>query len=221
MPVLSNGRHEQIDLQLLPKSKREARAIGSKFFFTGVACKYGHLAHRYATTGHCKVCSVERVKQWWAAQGPGAKKENWREWARDNADHRNAYKRARKAKPNPETRSAWKDQNREKLRASGRRHYRENKEYHLAKGRNRKARQKGAAGSHSREDVARILAKQSGKCAYCKVGLRGKYHVDHVMPLALGGSNFPQNLQVLCQPCNLAKSYKHPTEFARRRGMLL
>jgi 5-methylcytosine-specific restriction protein A len=31
-------------------------------------------------------------------------------------------------------------------------------------------------------------------------------HVDHIMPVAAGGTDHPSNLQALCQSCNLAKA---------------
>lgn len=36
---------------------------------------------------------------------------------------------------------------------------------------------------------------------------------DHVIPLALGGSNFPSNLRPACAQCNAEKSDKHPSEY--------
>lgn len=44
-------------------------------------------------------------------------------------------------------------------------------------------------------------------CAKCAahVTQRSGVHVDHVVPLARGGSNGRENLQILCAACNLAK----------------
>ena len=30
-------------------------------------------------------------------------------------------------------------------------------------------------------------------------------HFDHIIPHALGGSNEPENIQILCVDCNLSK----------------
>jgi len=85
--------------------------------------------------------------------------------------------------------------------------------------RNRRARAK-AGGTHTEQDVAEIMKLQKGRCAYCRIVL-GKYHVDHIEPLARGGSNDRCNLQILCIPCNKTKSAKDPIVFAQSLGMLL
>lgn len=70
--------------------------------------------------------------------------------------------------------------------------------------------------------VNRLLKAQNGRCAYCKARLAGSnHHLDHVMPLKLGGPDEHSNLQLTCPPCNMAKGAKHPVDYARQRGMLL
>lgn len=46
----------------------------------------------------------------------------------------------------------------------------------------------------------------AGKCLGC--GRVEKLTVDHVVPLSLGGNNWPANLQPLCLSCNLKKHTK-------------
>jgi 5-methylcytosine-specific restriction endonuclease McrA len=86
---------------------------------------------------------------------------------------------------------------------------------------NYRARRSGAGGRHSAEDVAVLMQLQKGKCACCRASVADEYHVDHVLPLALGGTSDRENLQLLCPPCNMSKGAKHPVEFANQRGLLL
>lgn len=54
-----------------------------------------------------------------------------------------------------------------------------------------------------------LLARERGCCAVCakqlSLELLDDPHVDHILPLKLGGTNDICNLQVLCSVCNLAK----------------
>lgn len=69
--------------------------------------------------------------------------------------------------------------------------------------------------------VKMLLEKQKGKCVVCKVSIKDGFHIDHIIPIAKGGMNVDRNVQLLCPPCNLAKSDKHPVEFMQSNGFLL
>jgi 5-methylcytosine-specific restriction endonuclease McrA len=90
-----------------------------------------------------------------------------------------------------------------------------------ASGSRRRARMRGADGSFTRRDIDALRRLQRNRCACCKRSISNEFHVDHVMPLFLGGSNRPENLQLLCPGCNLKKSAKHPIDFMRDQGFLL
>lgn len=98
---------------------------------------------------------------------------------------------------------------------------RENKEKINAINAKRRSLKKGSSGKHTRDDVLDLFEKQGKKCPECKVSLLNGYHVDHVIPLLLGGSNNKGNLQLLCPACNSKKGAKHPLEWARKNGRLL
>jgi len=115
--------------------------------------------------------------------------------------------------------------NKEKMNVRFVAYYAENPDKFAAHNRNRKARKRNADGRHTGADVLSIFDNQRGLCAGCGVRLLksgvNKYHVDHIVPLAKGGSNWPENLQCLCPGCNLSKGAKHPDDWAKQIGRLL
>lgn len=85
----------------------------------------------------------------------------------------------------------------------------------------KRARRKSAEGFFTKEDIKKIIYKQKHKCAICFKPVRKNYHVDHIIPLAKNGTNWPENLQVTCPTCNMSKGAKCPIEFAQENGRLL
>ncbi len=75
------------------------------------------------------------------------------------------------------------------------------------------ARKRGAAGSHTAEEISQMYEDQSGTCAYCECGLDGTYHVDHMIPLSRAGGNAWDNLAVTCAACNMRKGDQTTEEF--------
>lgn len=86
---------------------------------------------------------------------------------------------------------------------------------------NRRAREINAEGKLSRGLAKKLFRLQHGMCACCKQPLGTDYHMDHIMPLALGGSNTDDNMQLLKKICNLKKSAKHPVDYMQQLGFLL
>lgn len=71
---------------------------------------------------------------------------------------------------------------------------------------NRRAREKGAGGKLPKgiKDYLAILQKDT--CAICQCHIaRGGGEVDHILPLARGGQNEIENVQLLCRFCNRSK----------------
>ena len=85
----------------------------------------------------------------------------------------------------------------------------------------RRALMRGAEGSFDQSDIDRLFALQKGCCTVCRTKLPKGFHVDHVVPLAKGGSNWPSNLQLLCRRCNNQKHVKDPLDSMREKGFLL
>lgn len=60
-----------------------------------------------------------------------------------------------------------------------------------------------------------ILERDSHTCAYCQ-DENGPFEVDHVHPVALGGSDDPANLVCACRTCNRSKGSKTLKEWSGR-----
>jgi 5-methylcytosine-specific restriction endonuclease McrA len=236
-------------------SRAEAKAAGLPRYFTGLACKNGHVAERLVS-GDCIECKrhwdkIHRERhEAKIKQGKKDYYENNKEainvkasqryyrdhesrllalakYREENKDalreyFRNRYHankddilrdRAERKIADPSLRERNRIQTREWVRL--------NKDRHKANVRNRKARLKLSIGKHTGAEIKTLLDRQKCKCANCQTSLKNGYHADHVMPLALGGSNFIQNIQLLCAACNLSKGARHPIEFAQRHGRLL
>ena len=58
----------------------------------------------------------------------------------------------------------------------------------------------------TKEERQRLLDKADGCCELCKKEIKKAFDVDHIIPLAEGGTNDEVNLQVLCKPCHFEKT---------------
>lgn len=89
----------------------------------------------------------------------------------------------------------------------------ENNDRWRAIGANRRSIERGADGSFTPEDIEKIQQSQNYKCVYCGSSTLEKFHIDHKNPISKGGSNWPENLQVLCPSCNCSKKDKTHEEY--------
>lgn len=87
--------------------------------------------------------------------------------------------------------------------------------------RNYRARKIDSGGVLSKELAAKLFGLQRGMCPCCRMPLGDDFHMDHIIPLALGGANTDENMQLLRSTCNLKKNKKHPVEYMQSKGFLL
>ena len=200
-------------------------------------------------SGQCKPCArlrsaaykakhPETIVAWRAANKERIKasKAEWVDANRDRVYANNAAWRAanpekKKAsdtnwrKANPEKAAAqaaaWCAANQEKMAANSAKWKSDNREKVRIYNRNRRAKKRCTGGALSPDLPEKLYKLQRGKCACCGLPLGTDYHLDHRMPLALGGTNTDDNIQLLRAKCNMQKSAKHPVDFMRQRGFLL
>jgi 5-methylcytosine-specific restriction endonuclease McrA len=107
--------------------------------------------------------------------------------------------------------------NKEQLNAVSRQWYYANRPRAKENAHTRRARVRGNGGRLSYGITKKLYMKQEGRCACCGESLTDGYHLDHIMPIALGGTNTDDNVQLLTPRCNLQKGAKHPDTFMRTR----
>lgn len=174
-------------------------------------------------SGACKQCARSRAISWnlknvekvrlrkstWQAANRESERVRKFEWQRKNKLKVRASSASYRAR-NPERArnvvSAWAKANPEAVRVNVI---------------NRRAKQRENGGKLSTDIIQRLHKIQKGKCACCSQPLGSEYHLDHIMPIKLGGSNTDENMQLLSKRCNLQKSAKHPIDFMQSKGFLL
>lgn len=143
--------------------------------------------------GNCKVCAKASAARWYA-NNPEKQIAASRKWQAKNYDRCLQYSRK------------WAIEHPEQVRL--REH-------------TKRAKRANAFGKLTPGLSKKLFVLQKGKCPCCRLPLGDDYHLDHKMPIALGGPNTDDNMQLLRKSCNLKKSAKHPVDFMQSRGFLL
>jgi len=186
-----------------PKTRKDAKEVGAKYYYTGEPCKHGHIALR-KTKGACVECL--RV-----------------EWEKSNETRTDYFKTYNQSEVGKENKRKYYERNRDTViaRANARPleekkfwkklHKQNNPEYYnvltsLRRRRHREATPKWLTKKQRNEikelyKIAVTMTKTTGE----------KYVVDHIVPLhgeTVCGLHVPWNLRVITQEENLTKSNK-------------
>lgn len=170
----------------------------------------------YTFRTECITCNkaVQKAKRDSDPEGERARK---RAWTKKMPETSKEKVRARsKSARYEEARLRRYEQNRDSILEWHREYYRNNTDKAKIKRDRRRARLMNAEGEYTVDDIHLHYKNQKGKCWYCQIELKGKYHIDHRIPLSRGGSNYPNNLALTCSRCNLSKSDKLPHEWCGR-----
>lgn len=173
--------------------------------------------------GNCAPCARVRAARW-AAANPTRARAKYVAWCAANPEKKSAAERGWKARNKKRisvTGAAWRAAHREAALANVAAWKAAHPEARRIWNNNRRSKERQSEGRLSKDIAARLFSLQRGRCTGCREPLVNGHQLDHVMPLALDGSNTDENMQLLCPPCNRSKHAKHPVDFMQQQGFLI
>ena len=185
----------------LPTTRKEAKAQNSKYYFTGIPCKRGHVDKRETKKGICSTCRREDWKKENDRRALLPKSEAAKASAERYYEKNKELVKARAAARPKEEKSRWKKAHKDR-----------NKDYYNTLNSLRKRRHKNATPQwlsyRQKQDIKDLYLQ-----AVTLSRITGElYVVDHIIPLinpTVCGLHVPWNLRVITQEENLKKSNKH------------
>ena len=185
-----------MNLEDVPSSPSQAKAAGSRIYFTGKPCKYGHIAHRIARNKECYECSKARRDKW-KKENPDRMNDMKRQWDARNCERERArkleYIKSLPAEVRSYHKKLWKSRNPSDAAA----------EWAW-----RRARKQQATPAWANKTEIRRIYREAQRISQ-ETGIA--HHVDHVIPLNgldVCGLHVETNLQILSAEANIAKSNK-------------
>lgn len=173
----------------------------------------------------CKSCTYKQQKEW-GAKNKDKLSETYKRYARNHPEkmkEKGKRKYALLGDLFRNTIKAWRENNQDKLKESQRNWWSKNtlkraqynktqREKHPDKVRmnneKRRARLKNAQGTITAKEWSDLLYRYGNRCLCCK-SKDVKLTLDHVIPIALGGTHTIDNAQPLCASCNSRKGARH------------
>lgn len=137
----------------------------------------------------------------WRKQNPQKCKAHRANWQKAHAERMNLYH------------AQWRKENPDRAKAHSAKYRKANREKAKARSHRRRAYIATLPEHFTAADLRLQYKSQKGLCWHCFCELNGVYHVDHLIPLAQGGSNAPDNIVCSCAPCNLSKGDKTMMEW--------
>lgn len=182
----------QTAIYSLTKTRREALAVGSTYYFTGKPCKHGHVDKRRTSSHTCNRCHVLFVQRW-KDNNPEYHSEYYRQWREDN----------------PEYHHQWNEGNRDKRATYAKRWQGNNPDKIAEYGRIRAFMIDQAIPLWFEEELVKQVYLKRDEL---NEKWDTEFEVDHIVPLQgknVCGLHCWANLQLLDKPLNSRKTNKH------------
>jgi len=178
---------------------------------------------KHGKSTQCRICANARLRAW-ADRNPEKIKQYKLTDQKKNPDRdcirAKKYYQNNKEKVNKRD-AEYRKLNKEKIKKKKIEWILQNSDRHRIYAHNRRAKIRESGGKLSVGLADRLFILQKGKCACCGKKLGKNYHLDHIMPIDLGGENIDSNIQLLTTTCNIKKKNKHPVAYMQSKGYLL
>jgi hypothetical protein len=180
-----------------------ARASGAPRYFTGNACKHGHVAERITNNGTCVECRKRH-----SVDSSERRKEQIAAWFREHRDEQRQKTNARRAANRPlhrEKNRAWAENNPEKVAESRAAWIKAHPSHINAYRHRRRADSRKAMPAWADKRLIKMVYQQA-RDESVRAGER--MHVDHIVPMRsrlVCGLHNEFNLQLLPASANQSK----------------
>lgn len=170
----------------ISEPRKIARELGLKRYFTGVACKRGHICERYVSSARCIECAIN-----WCIENHVRVAEKNARWHAKNRERANAAS------------ARWHDKNRDRANAASADWHDRHPEVHQKNSRKRRVLKLAVPYVEHETPMP-----ADGCCPHCRVPMIGKWPEpnmpvpDHIIPLNKGGHHVPENTMMICNRCN-------------------
>lgn len=196
-------------------SRKEAKSLGLKYYFTGKPCKHGHISQKQTNKGYCCACARNQSKKY-AAKNKEKVSEWMKAWRSSNREYISEYNQSRRDQLNE-----WVSNNTERVREI-RRNYKKRNPM-LVFTRRTLERLERHSDARKYEDLLGYTQSEfiEHMESQFKAGMswknRSEWHVDHIKPIKyfldegvteLKIINALSNLQPLWAHENLSKGAK-------------
>lgn len=205
-----------------PNSRDDARAVGAKNYFTGIACKNGHLYLRNTISGRCLSCDADRMKRKYAEDPEYVKYAKSYQKGRREADpsysERNTKRFMEKYYGNEDFRTEYlaklrdRNLNDPKFRAmrkrSRRKYVDSNPDKVASYNQAKRAASRLATPTWLSAEQLEAIYEVYARARKLREETGDPYEVDHIVPLKgkrVCGLHVPWNLQVLPRLTNRSK----------------